>query len=127
MELLDCKRVNAGASFSCGLGSRAPAGANSARIGEVLMRVSRTGGVREESDETMGIGAEIDRNDDSDFLVKSRWMEGLLGRFMRVDPEGEDRLEDDLRAESGVAGVAGNGTEGEMTSVVRGAEGCKGN
>lgn len=102
-----------------------PLVAKSARIGEEFMGVSRTGGVCDESDETMGMGAEIDAdcNDDSDFLVKSMWMEGLLGRFMRGDP---DRLGDDLRAESGVAGVAGNGTEGEITSVVRGAEGCNG-
>jgi len=47
---------------------------------------------------------------------------------MRGDPEDGDRLRDeDIRAESGVAGVGGNGTGGEITSVVSWVVGCKGN
>jgi len=68
-----------------------------------------------------------DRNDDSDFLEKSILREGLLlGRFKRADPEGEVRLGDDLRADRGEAGVAGNGTGEEITRVVRGVEGWRG-
>jgi len=71
--VLDCKRVNVGASFSTGFeGGCVSVGAKSARIGERLMGVSRTGGDREESDGTAGMGADMhDRIDDSDFLVKS--------------------------------------------------------
>lgn len=132
VELIDRKRVRLGATLSSGFaGSCDAIGVNPERSGEVLIGMSNTGAaVRGGSGEIIGIGAEIDadRSDDSDFLEKSILREGLLlGRFKRADPVGEVRLGEDLRAERGVAGVAGNGTGVDMTSVVRGVEGWRDN